>query len=30
MFDKAALQPVVIEQHDLLSRIKGFFRLEVS
>jgi small-conductance mechanosensitive channel len=30
MFDKAALQPVVIEQHDLLSRIKSFFRLELS
>ena len=26
-FDKAAFQQVVIEQHDLLSRIKNFFRL---
>jgi small-conductance mechanosensitive channel/CRP-like cAMP-binding protein len=25
-FDKAAIQQVVIEQHDLLSRIKNFFR----
>jgi small-conductance mechanosensitive channel len=30
MFDKAAIHPVVIEQRDLLSRIKKFFRLEVS
>jgi CRP-like cAMP-binding protein len=28
MFDKAAIQPVAIEPHDLLSRIKTFFRLE--
>ena len=28
MFDKAAIQPVVIEQRDLFSRIKTFFRLE--
>jgi small-conductance mechanosensitive channel/CRP-like cAMP-binding protein len=26
-FDKTAIQQVVIEQHDLLSRIKNFFRL---
>jgi len=26
-FDKAAIQQVVIEQHNLLSRIKNFFRL---
>jgi small-conductance mechanosensitive channel/CRP-like cAMP-binding protein len=26
-FDKAAIQQVAIEQHDLLSRIKNFFRL---
>ncbi len=30
MFDKAAIQPVVIEQRDLLSRIKSFFHLELS
>jgi small-conductance mechanosensitive channel len=30
MFDKAAIQPVVIEQRDLFSRIKNFFRLELS
>jgi small-conductance mechanosensitive channel/CRP-like cAMP-binding protein len=29
-FDRAAIQPVVIEHHDLLSRIKNFFHLEVS
>ncbi len=29
MFDKAALQPVAMQQHDLLSRIKSFFRLDV-
>jgi small-conductance mechanosensitive channel/CRP-like cAMP-binding protein len=28
MFDKAAIQPVPITQHDLLSRIKTFFHLE--
>jgi CRP-like cAMP-binding protein len=28
MFDKAAIQPVAIEPHDLLSRIRTFFRLE--
>ena len=27
MFDQAAIKPVVIEQPDLLSRIKSFFRL---
>ena len=27
MFDKSAIQPVVNEQRDLLSRIKSFFRL---
>jgi hypothetical protein len=27
MFDKAAIQPLAIEQRDLLSRIKKFFRL---
>jgi small-conductance mechanosensitive channel len=27
MFDRAAIQPIVIEQRDLLSRIKNFFRL---
>jgi small-conductance mechanosensitive channel len=30
MFDKAALQPAVIEQPDLLSRIKNFFRLTAA
>jgi small-conductance mechanosensitive channel len=30
MFDKASVQPVVIEQRDLLSRIKGFFHLGIS
>jgi hypothetical protein len=29
MFDKAALQRVLIEQSDLLSRIKTFFHLEL-
>jgi small-conductance mechanosensitive channel len=29
MFDKAAIQPVPIEQHDLLSRIKTYFHLEL-
>jgi small-conductance mechanosensitive channel len=28
MFDQAAIQPIAIEQRDLLSRIKTFFRLE--
>jgi CRP-like cAMP-binding protein len=28
MFDKAAIQPVAIEQHDVLSRIRTFFHLE--
>jgi CRP-like cAMP-binding protein len=30
MFDKAAIQPVSITQHDLLSRIKTFFHLELQ
>jgi len=30
MFDRAAVQPVVIEQSDLLSRIRNFFRLSVE
>jgi len=30
MFDKAAIQPVPFEQHDLLSRIKTFFHLELQ
>jgi CRP-like cAMP-binding protein len=30
MFDQAAVQPVVIEQRDLLSRIRNFFRLSVE
>jgi small-conductance mechanosensitive channel len=30
MFDKASIQPVAIEQRDLLTRIKTFFHLEVS
>jgi small-conductance mechanosensitive channel len=30
MFDKAAIQPVPIEQRDLLSRIKTFFHLELQ
>jgi small-conductance mechanosensitive channel len=30
MFDKAAIQPAPIEQHDLLSRIKTFFHLELQ
>ena len=30
MFDRSAIQPVVIEQRDLLSRIKSFFRLTVE
>jgi small-conductance mechanosensitive channel len=30
MFDKTAIQPLAIEQRDLLSRIKKFFRLDVS
>ena len=29
-FDKAAIQPVVIEQTDLLSRIKNFFHLNLE
>jgi CRP-like cAMP-binding protein len=29
MFDKAAIQPVPIEQRDLLSRIKTYFHLEL-
>ena len=29
MFDKAAIQPVAIEQRDLLSRIRTFFHLEI-
>jgi len=27
MFDKAAIQPAVMEQHDLLWRVRNFFRL---
>jgi CRP-like cAMP-binding protein len=30
MFDRAAVQPVVIEQSDLLSRIRNFFRLNTN
>jgi small-conductance mechanosensitive channel/CRP-like cAMP-binding protein len=30
MFDRSAIQPVAIEQPDLLSRIKNFFRLTVE
>jgi hypothetical protein len=30
MFDQSAIQPVAIEQRDLLSRIKNFFRLSVE
>jgi small-conductance mechanosensitive channel len=30
IFDKFAIQPAVIEQHDLLSRIKHFFHLNVG
>jgi CRP-like cAMP-binding protein len=30
IFDKAAIQPVVIEQPDLLSRIKYFFHLNLE
>ena len=30
MFDKSAIQPGVIEQRDLLSRIRKFFRLEID
>jgi small-conductance mechanosensitive channel/CRP-like cAMP-binding protein len=30
MFDRSAIQPVVIEQRDLLSRIKNFFRLTIE
>jgi small-conductance mechanosensitive channel len=30
MFDQSAIQPAVIEQHDLLWRIKNFFRLNVK
>jgi small-conductance mechanosensitive channel len=30
MFDRSAIHPVVIEQRDLLSRIKNFFRLTVE
>ena len=30
MFDREAIQPVAIEQRDLLSRIRSFFHLEVS
>jgi small-conductance mechanosensitive channel len=30
MFDQAAIQPVPIEQRDLLSRIKTFFHLELQ
>ena len=30
MFDRSAIQPVEIEQRDLLSRIKSFFRLTVE
>jgi hypothetical protein len=29
MFDKAAIQPVQIEQRDLLSRIKTYFHLDL-
>jgi small-conductance mechanosensitive channel/CRP-like cAMP-binding protein len=29
-FDRAAIQPVVIQQRDLLSRIRSFFHLEVA
>jgi hypothetical protein len=29
-FDRAANHPVVIEQRDLLSRIRSFFHLEVA
>jgi len=29
-FDRAAIQPIVIEQRDLLWRIRSFFHLEVA
>jgi CRP-like cAMP-binding protein len=30
MFDRSAIRQVVIEQHDLLWRIKNFFRLNIE